>query len=108
MGLDVYVIADGTMPVKEVQVYEIVGLTHSNIIETKGYWCIAATRCANCKFFTYYIEHIVTPFTKTSREHLPAEKQDESLYLVISGEEIQIKLIDDDNLSNSLEKQRSL
>jgi len=54
------------------------------------------------------MEHIVTPFTKTSREHLPAEKQDESLYLVISGEEIQIKLIDDDNLNNSLEKQRSL
>jgi len=37
MGLDVYVIADGTMPAEEVQVYEIVGLTHSNIIETKGY-----------------------------------------------------------------------
>ena len=101
LGPDVFLISNPSFEKENFAAYEIKGLTHTNDIRLTGFLCATKSSVGNEEFFTWYLQHIVTPFTEDCRDRCSKEDRDTQFYLVADGEEFQIKPIEKIKCANS-------
>ena len=64
----VFIIADDTMGLKDFFFEEVVGLSHTQLVDATGYLVFTKTRNCNDAFYRWYAHYIVVPFVELCRD----------------------------------------
>lgn len=103
VGSDVFLISDSTLAADDMKHYLVPGLSHSSDPKANGYLCVTKTRAGNYKYFDWYLKNIVVPFAGDCRDLVAdANCDDDSFYMTMDGEELQISPLEDDNVADIL------
>ena len=91
----VFIISDDTMAEDDFFVEEVVGLSHTQLVDATGYLVFTKTRNCNAQFYRWYAHFIVAPFVIKCRESLGCVTADGApmrAFVVCDGEPSQIQV----------------
>ena len=99
----VYIIADSSMGKEEVDVHEIYGLGIGGGIGNRGWIVFCQQRAGNKAMFKWYHQAVLLPFVQFLRSTDPA-LQNRPAWFQIDGEQIHLKIFQDDEMLELLKK----
>ena len=91
----VFIISDDTMAEDDLFVQEIVGLSHTQLVDATGYLVFTKTRNCNARFYRWYAHVVVAPFVIKCRESLACVNSDDTpmcAFVVCEGDPSQIQV----------------
>jgi hypothetical protein len=105
----VFIIADDTMTAEDFYFEEVVGLSHTQLVDATGYLVFTKTRNCNAAFYRWYAHHIVAPFVEVCRESHGCKNEDNSpmrAFVVCDGEPSQIQVFQEEHVLTAMKNNR--
>jgi len=100
----IYIVPDAKMPKQDIDTYKVDGLGVGTDITNHGHIVFMQTRGGNDKFFKWFTETALVSFVREIRKAKGYE-EDSWAYLLLDGEDAQIKVYQDMHLREVLEKE---